>query len=143
MGLDSTGSSPVFPNMNIDSYTYFFNQLRVTSAQRKLYFETRLTTKTKSLALLLVQLNVLRRFQKIDNGYYRVFPAYSRFRKQARSIKTFTRSRGRHRFKLSTIRTLNLNTPHTHYILETDRGLMTHKDAIKGSLGGLLLVIVH
>ena len=129
--------------MNTNSYTYFFNQLKVTSAQRKLYFDTLLTTKTKSLALLLIQLNVIRRFHKTHDGYYRVFPAYSRFRKQARSIKTFTRARGRHRFRLSTIRTLNLNTPHTHYILETDRGLMTHKDALKYSLGGLLLVIVY
>lgn len=129
--------------MNMNSYTYFCNQLRVTSAQRKLYFDTRLTTKTKSLASLFVQLNVVRRFYKTGDGHYRVFPAYSRFRKQARPIKTFTRARGRHRFRLSTLRTLNLNTPNSYYILETNRGLMTHKDALRHSIGGLLLVIVH
>lgn len=129
--------------MILNSYTHFLNQLKVTSAQRKLYFDVRLTVKTKALALLLTQLNVLRRFHKIDNDLYRVFPAYSRFRKQARSIQTYTRSRGRHRFKLATIKTLNLNTPHSHYILETDQGIMTHKNALKCSLGGLLLVAIH
>lgn len=115
----------------------------MTSAQRKLYFDARLTRKTKSLVFILLQINVIRRFHKTSDGLYRVFPAYSRFRKQARSIQTYTHSRGRHRFKLSTIKTLNLNTPNSYYILETDRGLMTHKEALQKSLGGLLLVIVH
>ena len=95
------------------------------------------------LATLLVRLNVLRRFYRLNYDLYRVYPAYTRFRKYARPTKGFTRSNGRHRFKLRTLQILNLNTPNTHYILETTQGLMTHKEALRLKLGGLLLVIVY
>lgn len=143
MGLDSTGSSPVFPNLIINPYNYFFNQLQITSAQRKLYFNVNLFQKSKQLAELLIHLNVIRRFYRIKGNLYRVFPTYSRFRKQARALKSYTRVRGRHNLRLKTIQTLNLNTPNTHYILETDKGLMTHKDALKHSIGGSLLAVVY
>ena len=143
MGLDSTGSSPVFPNMILNSYTYFLNQLKVTSSQKKLYFDVRITTKTRTLASLLVRLNVIRRFHILNREVYRVYPAYTRFRKYTRPIKGFTRSNGRHRFKLQTLQVLNLNTPNTYYILETTQGLMTHKEAIRLKLGGLLLLVVY
>ena len=129
--------------MILNSYTYFLNQLRVTSAQKKLYFDVRTTTKTRALATLLVRLNVIRRFYRLNYEVYRVYPAYTRFRKYARPIKGFTRSNGRHRFRLRTLRVLNLNTPNTHYILETNQGLMTHKEALRLRLGGLLLLIVY
>lgn len=143
MGLDSTGSSPVFPNMILNSYTYFLNQLKVTSSQKKLYFDVRITTKTRTLASLLVRLNVIRRFHILNRDVYRVYPAYTRFRKYTRPIKGFTRSNGRHRFKLQTLQVLNLNTPNTYYILETTQGLMTHKEALRLKLGGLLLLVVY
>ena len=129
--------------MILNSYTYFLNQLKVTSSQKKLYFDVRTTTKTRALATLLVRLNVVRRFYRLSYDVYRVYPAYTRFRKYARPIKGFTRSNGRHRFKLRTLQVLNLNTPNTHYILETTQGLMTHKEALRLKLGGLLLLIVY
>ena len=129
--------------MIMNSYTYFLNQLKVTSAQKKLYFNVRTTTKTRALASLLVQLNVIRRFYRVENEVYRVFPAYTKFRKNSRPHKAFTRANSRHRFRLRTLRILNLNTPNTHYILETDKGLMTHKEALRLQLGGLLLLIVY
>ena len=129
--------------MILNSYTYFLNQLKVTSSQKKLYFDVRITTKTRTLASLLVRLNVIRRFHILNREVYRVYPAYTRFRKYTRPIKGFTRSNGRHRFKLQTLQVLNLNTPNTYYILETTQGLMTHKEALRLKLGGLLLLVVY
>ena len=129
--------------MILNSYTYFLNQLKVTSSQKKLYFDVRITTKTRTLASLLVRLNVIRRFHILNRDVYRVYPAYTRFRKYTRPIKGFTRSNGRHRFKLQTLQVLNLNTPNTYYILETTQGLMTHKEALRLKLGGLLLLVVY
>ena len=129
--------------MILNSYTYFLNQLKVTSSQKKLYFDVRITTKTRTLASLLVRLNVIRRFHVLNREVYRVYPAYTRFRKYTRPIKGFTRSNGRHRFKLQTLQVLNLNTPNTYYILETTQGLMTHKEALRLKLGGLLLLVVY
>ena len=116
--------------MILNSYTYFLNQLKVTSSQKKLYFDVRTTTKTRALAALLVRLNVVRRFYRLSYDVYRVYPAYTRFRKYARPIKGFTRSNGRHRFKLRTLQVLNLNTPNTHYILDSTQMQNTHVCAL-------------
>ena len=125
-----------------NAYADFLNQLKTTAAQRRHYFCMRLTTKSKALVHLLHEVNVVRRFYKISPTHYCILPAYSRRKKSLRQIQTYTRANGRHRFTLNTIRILNLNTPHSYYILETDRGLMTHKTALKDKIGGLLLVVV-
>lgn len=126
-----------------NSHSYFLNQLLINSAQRRLFFDVRVTAKTKSLASILVQLNVLRRFHKQDGNQYRIFPAYTRYRRRSRPIKTYARVNGRIRFKLKTLQTINTNTPHSYYILETPKGLMTHKEALRNGTGGLLLLIVR
>jgi ribosomal protein S8 len=125
-----------------NSYSQFLNQLKITASQKKLFFEIRLTTKTKALANLLVRMNVVRRFHRVSATSHRVFPAYTRHRKYLRRIQTYTRANSRHRFRLSTIRTLHNSTPNSYYILETDKGLMTHKDALRNQIGGLLLVVI-
>ena len=144
MGLDSTGSSPVFPTLaSINPHSQFLNQLQISSSGHKLYFDTPLTSKTLNLALILKSLNVLRRFHRLEGSCYRVFPTYTRYRRHARPMKTYARVNGRIRLTLNSIRLLNINSPHTYYILETSKGLMTHKDALRYKLGGLLLLIVQ
>lgn len=140
MGLDSTGSSPVFPIISQNSYSHLLNRLQITALQKQLFFDIRLTRKTKLLVTLLVKLNVVRRFHKISYLEYRVFPAYTQFRKFMRPMQTYTRTNSRHIFKLNSIRILNQNTPNSYYILETSKGLMTHKDALREGVGGILLL---
>jgi len=113
------------------------------SLRKSLYFEVQMTTQLKRLASLLLSLNVLRRFHKTTNSTYRVFPAYTRYRRYTRSFKTYSRVNGRIRLQLKAIRLLNINTPHSYYILDTNRGLITHKEALKLGVGGFLLMIIY
>jgi ribosomal protein S8 len=134
----------VFPILMItNSYSYFLNQLKLGSSKRSLYFDARITTKTKPLASLLLSLNVLRRFHKINDETYRIFPSYTRYRKHARLFKAYPRINGRVVLRKRAIQILNNLSPHTYYILETSRGLVTHKDALRLGTGGLLLLIVY
>ena len=127
----------------INPHSHFLNRLKLGSAGRRLYFDVRLTTKTKTLASLLKSHNLLRRFHRLEGDTYRIFPTYTRYRRHARSTKTYARVKGRIRLTLNSIRLLNINAPHTYYILETSKGLMTHKDALRYKVGGLLLLIIH
>lgn len=138
------GSSPVFPiKLITNHHSYFLNQLRMSSARRSLYFDVRITVKTKALASLLVSLNVLRRFHKINDLTYRVFPSYTRYRRHTRTFKTYTRINGRIRMQKKALRLLNFLAPHTYYVIETSRGLITHKEAIRLGIGGSLLMIIY
>ena len=90
-----------------------------------------------------MSLNIIRRYYKVSGSMYRVFPAYSRARRRVRDYKTYTRVNGRIRLQLKALRLLNINTPHSYYILDTDKGLITHKEALKLKTGGLLLMIIY
>ena len=124
-------------------YTNFLNQLKLASLQRQIGFLCVIPTRVKPLLRLLVSLNVLRRFYRLRGQQYRVHPAYTRSRRYARKIKTYLRSSGKLRMTLKAIQTLNIHTPHTYYVLETSQGIMTHKEALRHSVGGNLLLIVY
>lgn len=126
-------------------YSYIFNQLQLSSKGRRYSFNVRVTTAVKPVLRLLQTLNLIRRFHRSEKGknIYRVFPAYSRFRRGCRLLRVYARKRGRIALSYDSLRLLNYNSPHSYYILETSRGIVTHKDAIKHRHGGLLLAIVH
>ena len=127
----------------INPYSHFLNQVALGSSRKRLYFDTTITSKTKLLALILCELNVIRRFHRLQRNVYRVFPTYTRFRRNARCFKTYTRVTGRIVLTNKALRILNFNSPHSYYVIETDRGLMTHKEALKAGIGGMLLMIIH
>jgi ribosomal protein S8 len=102
-----------------------------------------MTTAIKPLASLLQELNLLRRFYRLNKSVYRVFPTYFRHRKTHRSVKFYTRVRGRIHLSLQSLRLLNINSPHSYYVLETSKGVLTHKEALKLKEGGLLLLIIR
>jgi len=108
-----------------------------------MYFDAKVTSKTKELLNLLISLNLVRRFYRTSLTSYRIFPSYNRHRKNCRSTKTYTKVRGRIRLSLRTLRIISINTPSTYYVLETSAGLMTHDTAISLGIGGLLLMIVY
>ena len=123
-------------------YTHFLNHLKIASLRRRLSFNFNITVKLKPLVSLLQSLNIIRRYHKIAPGSYSIYPAYTYYRRYSRKIRTYTRSSGKISLTLKALKILNLNTPFTHYILETPKGVLTHKEAIKFSTGGNLLLVV-
>lgn len=125
--------------------SYFLNQLKLSSSGRRFYFDAQITSSVKPLALLLQSLNVIRRFHKLDpaKNVYRVFPTYSRHRKQARTMVLYARKSGHIILNYQALRLLRFNTPHSYYIVETSQGVMTHEEAVQNKIGGSLLLIIH
>lgn len=128
--------------MSQHPYTHFLNHLKLASLRKRLSFKFRLTKKLKPLAKLLQSLNVIRRYHRNADNSYTVFPAYTHFRRYSRKIKAFTRSDGKIKLTLKALRILNISTPHTYYVLETPLGIITHKEAIRYSTGGNLLLTI-
>lgn len=124
-------------------YTNFLNQLKLASTNRKLAFSIHISTKLKPLVSLLLSLNIIRRIHKINDCRYKVFPTYTRYRKYIRPLKVYLRADGTVQMTLKALTILNFNSPHTYYILETSKGIMTHKDALKYKIGGRLLLVVY
>lgn len=129
--------------MSEHPYTNFLNQLKVSSSQRQIGFTCLIPSRVKPLVRLLVSLNVLRRCYRVRGQVHKVNPSYTRFRKYSRKIKVYTRSNGKVTLTLKALQVLNIHTPHTYYVLETPRGIVTHKEALRHSVSGNLLLIVY
>lgn len=131
--------------LQTNQYSYLLSQLKLGSQSRRYHFEVRVSTALKPLLLILQRINVIRRFHRVSVGsdLYRVFPTYSRYRRNTRTLRTYCKKRGRVALSLKSLRLLNFNSPHSYYIVETSKGVMTHKDALRFQQGGLLLAIIH
>jgi ribosomal protein S8 len=138
------GSSPVFPiTVVTNQYAYFLNQLRMGSAKRSISYSARVTRQTKPLAKLLLRLNIIRGIRRLEGQIYLLYPSYSRYRKGPRSFKTYSRVNGRIILTKKSIRLLQIMSPHSYYVLDTPKGLMTHKEAFNLGIGGMLLLIIY
>lgn len=131
--------------MILNRYAYFLNQLRISSNCRNYYFDVQITKQTKQLVILLQNLNIIRRFYKLNpkTSVYRVFPSYSRYRKYSRRFTLYSKLNGRLILTYKTLRILDINAPHSYYVVDTPNGVLTQKEAIRLRIGGKLIMIIH
>jgi len=87
-------------------------------------------------------LNVIRRFSKLSGSYYRIFPFFYKTMQPIYGIRTFTSPQSKVVLNRQALRLLTHTTFAASFILETDKGLMLHTDALRGNLGGNLLCVI-
>ena len=134
----------MFPNMTrINSLSHFVNHFKIATSKKSLCYDVHVTSRAQMLLTLFCDLNLIRRFKKLPNSYYRIYPAYTRYRYRTRTVKTYLRSSHYLTLSLKVLKLININTPYSYIILETSRGLMTHKDAIKHQIGGRLVLRIN
>ena len=134
--------SCVSKTIYLNSYSDFLNQFLLCAFKKRLYSEMRLTTRSKQLARLFLTLNLLRRVKKVHSGLWRFFPTYGRVRRHSRIVKVYNLTSSKKVLSLRALQILNINCPFSYYVIETNRGIMTHKDALKHKLGGFLICVI-
>ena len=134
--------SCVSKTIYLNSYSDFLNQFLLCSFKKRLYSEMKLTTRSKQLARLFLTLNLIRRIKKVNINTWRFFPTYGRVRRHGRVIKVFNLTSSKLTLSLRALQILNINCPFSYYVIETNRGIMTHKDALKRKLGGFLICAI-
>ena len=120
----------------------FLNKFLICIFRRSLYLDVKLTSSSRQLASILLMLNLLRRVCQVNSLKWRCFLSYRKSRCYGRSIRCYTSLTSKKTFSLKALRLLNQNLPFSHYIIATDKGLMTHKTAIKHGIGGILVCVV-
>lgn len=142
MGLDSIGSSPMFPNILMMNYVFFSNHLKIAIAQRNFCFNVHVNEKVLKFIHIFRKLNIIRRLIKLGPKTYRIYIPWYNNHPRLKSLKFY--SLGAHPLRLShaSLLLLNTHTHNSHIILSTSRGLLTHREALKYHLGGILICIV-
>ena len=127
----------------INSLAHFVNHFKIATNQKSLYFDVHLTTRSLQLLVLFYNLNLVRRYLKLSNSNYRVYPTYTFYRNRTRKIKIYLKSNHYLTIPIKLLKTVNLTRPYSHLILETNKGILTHKQALNFKVSGRLILIIN
>ena len=150
MGPDSTGSSPVFPikyYMESGLCIKFLSPLRINTAKKNLFFKIAINKQELRLLHLLTKRGTVRRFFKLHrtiNGkeLYIIHPNHTLLTNSNSRVVLFNRRADHLTLSLYALKLINHSTGLSNFILKTDKGLITHQDAIKYHVGGILLCLI-
>ena len=89
-----------------------------------------------------MKLNSIRRFFYLSAKYFRVYPTLYKEKFLYPNIKVFYSKTRKIFLTFKTLKILTKSTYNTTFILETNKGVLTHRDAIKYGVGGILVSTV-
>ena len=144
MDLISTGSSPVFPIIHYNSYSFLINHVNILISTRRKWALIKYNKKVLNLIFIFKKLGLINGFLvisknkklvKISPFFYKKTAFFSGTKLISTPSKVFT-------VKLSTLILLNRSLGSTIIILETAKGLLTHTEAIRVGTGGKLLCTI-
>lgn len=142
MGLDSIGSSPMFPIMLIMNYTYFSNHLKMAIARRCFVFTVVVNEKVLCLIRMFLKLKIIRRVERLAPKRYRIYIKWQNNHTNLHSLVFYSLAAHPLRLTHSALVVLNTHTFGSTIVLSTTRGLITHREALKYRLGGIIICIV-
>jgi len=124
-------------------YVYFLNQLKFAAAKKNYFFILKAHQRVQPLLKLFYRLNIIRRFTFKSPSLLYVFPTYNRVNKPIPFIKSYYRSVNPIRIKKHSLLLMRRSLGSTTLILETSRGVLTHREALSAGVGGTLIFIVY
>ena len=128
--------------MRGNHYLRIVSHIQLHTSKKDLFFNIRLTRKGLALIKLLEKLSVIRHYYNLGAGIYRIFPFYSRHYKSKRMIRLYTRNTNDLQVSLSPLHMMRSLSPTSHFLLETHKGLVTHKEALMRRTGGKLIAVI-
>ena len=126
----------------ISPYLYLLNQLKFAVAKKNYYFLIRYSSKMKPLLNLFYKLNLIRRFTFKSTTLCYIFPTYNRLNKPIRYIKNYYRSVNPITLKKHSLLLMRRSLGAATVVLETSKGVLTHREALSLGIGGTLLFII-
>ena len=127
--------------MTIKDYSFLINHLKINISQKKYFFDIFITQKNKQFLKLLLKIGVLKRYLKINTSLFRIFPNWVNEKSLIKKIKFFQKKTYIN-ISLKTLKIISKYTFNSKIILHTSKGLITHHEAIRYSIGGQLLCII-
>jgi ribosomal protein S8 len=97
---------------------------------------------------LLTRKGLIRRFYRLhqaktNKNSYLIYPNYTRLTNTNLRLVMFARHKGGATLTLTALRIINCASGSSNFVLKTGKGLITHQEAIKLGIGGILVCFIH
>ena len=150
MGLGSAGSSPVSSNISYDSYYYSLNHINLTIGKKIPQTTITYTKKTHQIIYLFYKLGCVNNFFIHFNSYgvqpvklitFSIFfYKNSPFFKSVRLISSPAR---KYSITYKALKIASQSLGMSILVISTNKGLLTHHDALRARVGGFILAIIN
>jgi ribosomal protein S8 len=125
----------------------FLSQLRINVAKKNLFFKISINKYELQLLNLLMRRGIVRRYFKLNytsggKELYMIYPNHTMTRAANLNLILFNRKADHIVLTLSSLKILSLSSGASSFVLKTDKGLLTHQEAIKNKVGGVLLCLI-
>ena len=136
---------PRFQFVPYNSYAFLINHINLLIISKRRSATLRYNTKSFRLLMVLQKLGYInsslivsknKKLIKISPFFYKKLTFFKGISLVSTPSKIFT-------IKVKTLKTLNTSIGSTLVILETSKGIITHKDAMRLNVGGKLLCILR
>lgn len=129
-------------------YLKFLSQLKINVAKKNLFFKITLNSQELYLVQLLKQRGIIRRFFSTHStSYYKnqyvIYPNHTQFSNSNLRFVLFSRNADHITVSLKALLLINKASGASSFLLKTDRGLLTHQEAIKHRVGGILVGLLY
>jgi ribosomal protein S8 len=134
--------------MESGAYLNLLAQLKINIAKKNLFFKISISKHEIQMLRLLTQKGIVRRFFKlhpttVNRELYLVYPNHTLLSDSNLRLVIFNKNADHLTITLNALKIINLASGASSYILKTDKGLLTHQDAIKHKVGGVLLCLIN
>lgn len=134
----------MFPSLMLRlDHIHFINHLKINVARRTFVFKTIINRKVLEFIKLLYSLKIIRKYYKITSKVYRIYPNWVHYSPVVKNIKCYRPNNNPIRISYKALLVLQMNSGASHIILHTPRGLLTHQEAIKNRVGGILVCTLY
>lgn len=145
MGLKSTGSNPVFPKMNSKTNSTLTSNINLAFSRRSINNKFRFTNNSYYVLKCLRSLGLINSLSLIFIKGIR-YIRFSLFLYKSNSffykIKNVSTSTKRYYTSLKSLQLMNTYLKASTVLLSTPRGILTHREALKLRVGGVILFAV-
>lgn len=142
------GSSPMFPNIPYNSYSFLINHINILNTQKVLKIKIKINKKIITALKAFNSIGCINNFQIINskirnkNFAYISVPFYKNtpFFKSIRLVSTGSK---KHYLSFKALKLVTPTLNSSIMFLSTNYGIINHREALKKKVGGLILYIVH
>jgi len=127
--------------MQYDPYAYIINHLNISLSRKLLRTTVRFSKRFLSLLHILQSSGLVKNYLIFgkDRKYIRFSIFYYKNKSFFSGVRLISTLSKKFNISLSALRRLHTVSSSTTYILNTSRGIITHTDAIRFNIGGILL----
>lgn len=111
-------------------------------ARRTFVYKTIVNKSVLEFIKLLYSLKIIRKYYKVTSKVYRIYPNWVYYSPVIKNIKCYRPNNNPIKISYKALLVLQMNSGSSYVILHTPKGILTHQEAIKKHVGGILLCTI-